>query len=47
MNSRLMQVDLRRKLGLEGPMKDGIIALQGDYRERVGEILRKDGWEVK
>ncbi|MDP6331320.1 MAG: translation initiation factor, partial [SAR324 cluster bacterium] len=30
-----------------GSVKDGVIEIQGDYREKVGEILRKDGWEVK
>ena len=28
-------------------VKDGVIEIQGDYRERVGEFLRKDGWEMK
>ena len=37
---------LKKKTGTGGSLKDGVVEIQGDYRERVAEILRKDGWEV-
>jgi Translation initiation factor 1 (eIF-1/SUI1) and related proteins len=38
---------LKKKTGTGGSLKDGVVEIQGDYREKVAEILRKDGWEVK
>ena len=28
-------------------IEDGVIEIQGDYRDKVGGILKKDGWEVR
>ena len=38
---------LKKKTGTGGSLKDGVVEIQGDYSERVAEILRKDGWEVQ
>ena len=38
---------LKKKTGTGGSLKDGVVEIQGDYREKVAEILSKDGWEVQ
>ena len=38
---------LKKKTGTGGSLKDGVVEIQGDYREKMAEILRKDGWEVQ
>ena len=38
---------LKKKIGTGGSLKDGVVEIQGDYREKVAEILRKDGWKIK
>ena len=38
---------LKKKTGTGGSLKDGVVEIQGDYREKVADILRKDGWKIQ
>jgi len=39
--------DLKRLCGAGGTVRDGVIEIQGDHRERIAERLRGRGYQVK
>ena len=38
---------LKQACGTGGTIKDGVIEIQGEHRERIAEVLRKQGYQVK
>lgn len=38
---------LKRGCGTGGTIKDGVIEIQGEHREKIADVLRKQGYKVK
>jgi translation initiation factor 1 len=38
---------IKQAIGSGGTVKDGVIEIQGEHREKIAELLRKLGYKVK
>jgi translation initiation factor 1 len=38
---------LKRACGSGGTIKDGVIEIQGEHRQNIADVLKKEGYQVK
>ena len=44
---KIMAKRLKQDCGTGGTIKDGMIEIQGEHREKIADVLRKLGYKVK
>ncbi|WNM17928.1 translation initiation factor [Flavobacterium capsici] len=44
---KILAKDIKTKLSVGGSFKDGAIIIQGDYRDKIMNILKEKGFKVK
>jgi translation initiation factor 1 len=44
---KILAKELKTKLSVGGTFKDDVIIIQGDYRDKIMEILKNKGFKVK
>jgi translation initiation factor 1 len=44
---KVLAKSLKQACGTGGTIKDGLIEIQGDHRQQIADVLRKQGFKVK
>ena len=44
---KILAKEIKTKLSVGGSFKDGVIIIQGDYRDKIMTILKEKGFKVK